>query len=480
MYTFRSLVFLTLLSAYIVSSYADDSSNTRVIIGPPASTVEEGAQLYAPIAKFLSGQTKTKWVYEPTRDWLSYVKLVVSDRADLTFSQAHFAGYLSLYHNHRLLVRAPDETDWVLVGKKTSDFRIVGRSVCLIPPPELGSLVLTSLPEYQDPMRMPHIVTMARWEDLVQGVNSDNCAYTVLPMNMIPSKSGQNGLRTRTLTRVAGPAVTTSSRVDDGLAEQIRNSLLSPAGQAATAPLREKFNSGKPFVALASTQPYLIASALLVEGYLVPMQRMDRAFKTVQARAEKATGINGREEWIARVDPMLVPDIRAVQQLANNHLLREAVKAQNSRGMTLAQIQRLDKEWMGTRELTPFKLSLQESETGTLLKQSVLLNPSYTELFVTDNQGANVAAYPATSDYWQGDEEKFTESFVNGGRVYVGKQKYDESTKKVALQVSVPVYDEQQRAIGVLVAGLVVDYLQWKKKQTVATTGGPAVAKNTP
>ncbi len=37
-----------------------------------------------------------------------------------------------------------------------------------------------------------------------------------------------------------------------------------------------------------------------------------------------------------------------------------------------------------------------------------------TEVFVMDARGLNVAASDVTSDYWQGDEEKFSETFPKG------------------------------------------------------------------
>ena len=86
-------------------------------------------------------------------------------------------------------------------------------------------------------------------------------------------------------------------------------------------------------------------------------------------------------------------------------------------------------------------------------------NSAIDEVFVTDNQGANVAAYPATSDYWQGDEEKWTASFNDGdGVVFIGPLEQDESTNSAQVQISVPIFNQQQ-TIGVLVMGVSVDYL---------------------
>ena len=90
-------------------------------------------------------------------------------------------------------------------------------------------------------------------------------------------------------------------------------------------------------------------------------------------------------------------------------------------------------------------------------------NSAIDEVFLTDNQGANVAAYPPTSDYWQGDEEKWTASYNNGnGVVFIGPLEYDESTQKTQVQISAPVISKDE-TIGVLVLGVSVDYLQAKQ-----------------
>ena len=89
----------------------------------------------------------------------------------------------------------------------------------------------------------------------------------------------------------------------------------------------------------------------------------------------------------------------------------------------------------------------------------------YSEAFLTDAQGANVAAYPATSDYWQGDEEKFTASFNGGqGKVFIGPIEMDESTQTNAVQISVPM-EYNDETIGVLVIGVKVSVLEAEKLQ---------------
>ena len=86
-------------------------------------------------------------------------------------------------------------------------------------------------------------------------------------------------------------------------------------------------------------------------------------------------------------------------------------------------------------------------------------NVAIDEVFLTDNQGANVAAFPPTSDYWQGDEEKWTASYNNGnGVVFIGPLEFDDSTQKTQVQISAPILSQNQ-TVGVLVLGVSVDYL---------------------
>jgi hypothetical protein len=76
-----------------------------------------------------------------------------------------------------------------------------------------------------------------------------------------------------------------------------------------------------------------------------------------------------------------------------------------------------------------------------------------------DNQGANVAMSDKTSDYWQGDEDKFIKSYNAGkGGVHISEIKWDESSQANIVQVSVAV-KENDKVIGALTIGLDVDQM---------------------
>jgi hypothetical protein len=98
-----------------------------------------------------------------------------------------------------------------------------------------------------------------------------------------------------------------------------------------------------------------------------------------------------------------------------------------------------------------------ENECGKYLRKIQASAPYYAEIFVMDNQGANVAMSDKTSDYWQGDEAKFIKSY-NGGRgaVFVDDVKFDNSTQAYLVQISVPVKDGD-KIIGAITFGINVD-----------------------
>jgi len=161
---------------------------------------------------------------------------------------------------------------------------------------------------------------------------------------------------------------------------------------------------------------------------------------------------------------ILAPRIEGLKFLTKNGMLLQAIREQNRQEQSLDEIKKIDADWKaGT---SPLIKELQENKAGSFLKNIIIQQADvYSEAFLTDAQGANVAAYPATSDYWQGDEEKFTASFNGGqGKVFIGPIEMDESTQTNAVQISVPM-EYNDETIGVLVIGVKVSVLEAEKLQ---------------
>jgi hypothetical protein len=153
------------------------------------------------------------------------------------------------------------------------------------------------------------------------------------------------------------------------------------------------------------------------------------------------------------VDTDLVP-------LQTDPIIVAAVKQENAKRKSLDRIKELDQKWTLTPGIDAFMRSLLDSECGKHLQTIRSGKPYYSEIFVMDNQGANVAMTDKTSDYWQGDEAKFTESYRGGaGGIHIGDVEFDESAQAYLVQVSLSIMDGD-RAIGAITVGIDVDELE--------------------
>ena len=160
---------------------------------------------------------------------------------------------------------------------------------------------------------------------------------------------------------------------------------------------------------------------------------------------------------IAGPAPQKVIDLANSQlaSLGTDAAVIQAVSAANAEGKTMTQIEELDAQWKADKKAgktAPYMTELMENDCAKQLKALMAQHPFITEIFVTDNQGANVAQTGGTGDYWQGDEAKFQKVFNQGVLVSDVEQ---EDGKNIS-QVSVPVLDGQTH-IGTMTIGVDVD-----------------------
>jgi hypothetical protein len=79
-----------------------------------------------------------------------------------------------------------------------------------------------------------------------------------------------------------------------------------------------------------------------------------------------------------------------------------------------------------------------------------------TEIIVMDATGLNAAISNVTSDYWQGDEAKFLETFPQGaGAIHQGEIEFDESANTYQRQISMTLVDPIMRTpVGAVTFGI--------------------------
>jgi hypothetical protein len=150
-----------------------------------------------------------------------------------------------------------------------------------------------------------------------------------------------------------------------------------------------------------------------------------------------------------------------IAEIAANPEVIAAVTAQNAitSSYDQAKIDELDKQWRAEVDAEAKPLidaTLNNAASKYLATAQDESAGLFTEVFVTDARGLNVAQSTVTSDYWQGDEEKYTESFAKGAdAIYIGEVEQDESTQAFQSQVSITITDPVSGApIGSLTIGV--------------------------
>lgn len=145
--------------------------------------------------------------------------------------------------------------------------------------------------------------------------------------------------------------------------------------------------------------------------------------------------------------------------LASHPIVVREVKLHNEIEITFEEIKKIDDEWIaGMNKDTPttFALNLQQTKLSRFIKKKMSSNKSlFAEIFACDKRGVVVGECPITSDYNQGDEDKFIKCYNNGdGKLFINSVEFDESSGEYTIQVSLPILDKE-KTIGVIVMGII-------------------------
>jgi hypothetical protein len=150
--------------------------------------------------------------------------------------------------------------------------------------------------------------------------------------------------------------------------------------------------------------------------------------------------------------------VKEIKAIAGKPEVIEAVKASNARQLTKEQVMALNEKWIKLNGRLPEAEQIKSSKISAFLAMEVNKQSYFKEAILTGNQGETVAMNIVTSDYWQGDEDKFTAIFDTNlpsrkPDSHISRTRWDESTKAMIAQVSVPVYDGDFM-VGILTVGV--------------------------
>lgn len=151
--------------------------------------------------------------------------------------------------------------------------------------------------------------------------------------------------------------------------------------------------------------------------------------------------------------------IAELTRLSNSRNLVDAIVAQNAHTFRLKQsdIAALDRQYQAdVKTKSGIAIELMARPASQMLKDYVEgAQDRIVLIMLMDKSGLNVADSRLTHDYWQGDEEKFTQTLPLGpGAVHWGKAERDDVTGRVMHIVARTVIDPKTgEPIGAIAIG---------------------------
>jgi len=260
------------LSIFIFFSFTS-TSNAYTLSSPPRESKETGVKLYAPFAKFISKTINSDVKYIAPANWLRYQRSIKRDEYDIVFDGPHLASWRIKHHEHTPLMMLAGNLVFYFIT--TSDNSLINtprdfsaRKVCVLPPPNLNSLVLL---EHLDTLNKEPVIKgiKGNLNKVVSSLLKGHCIGAVVPAGFYENKLSSSQKSMLKIIYKSSPlpnqVITVSSRVPKSDINKLLSALKSKQGLKIINSFSKRF--GGNFIP-ANKDAYKGASHLL-EGSLI-------------------------------------------------------------------------------------------------------------------------------------------------------------------------------------------------------------------
>ncbi|MGH7230686.1 MAG: cache domain-containing protein, partial [Nitrospiraceae bacterium] len=199
-----------------------------------------------------------------------------------------------------------------------------------------------------------------------------------------------------------------------------------------------------------------IITAIVMVGLLPLTLSLILTYLEEQRALRETVGANFKEiavEAARRIEMQVTRGINEAQQLATTPFLRTSVTEANrsyagkDEKSVQAMIGDWQRRWRGRERRHEFPLFINRIVTNYLIRWHDIRQSDYIAILVTDNRGALVVSSIPQVEYYYGKSGWWQAAFQEGnGRVYVSEIYFDPSFGTHVLNVSVPIFDDEQRA----------------------------------
>ncbi len=183
------------------------SAQEYIFSAPPRGTPEIEAQVYRPIAAYLSKVTGKRIVYKHPDNWLNYQNDLQKGRYDLVFDGPHFIGWRIAKMQHQPLAKLPGNLAFVVfVSNDNKRIRrlgdLAGRTLCGLAPPNLATLTMYN--QFPNPARQPLVIEVKSFKAGYDQVNMGKCVAGVMRDKMFAKLQKIHGGQARIIWRSQG------------------------------------------------------------------------------------------------------------------------------------------------------------------------------------------------------------------------------------------------------------------------------------
>lgn len=221
-----------------------------VFSAPPRESGENEAEVYQPVADYLSRMTGRKIVYRNAENWLSYQDNMRKGKYDLVFDGPHFVSWRMAKLQHMPLVKLAGELSFVAVVRKDNprihDVKsLAGRPVCGMAPPNLATLTLYN--QFDNPARQPLVVEVRSFAQAYEWLRNGKCEAAIMRDQMFKKLSKEKpeerviyhspGVPNQAFS--AGPRFSAQDRA------RIAEALLAPEARAVLADFFNRYSKDK-------------------------------------------------------------------------------------------------------------------------------------------------------------------------------------------------------------------------------------------
>ena len=133
----------------------------------------------------------------------------------------------------------------------------------------------------------------------------------------------------------------------------------------------------------------------------------------------------------------LAKPIAQLKVIAEQPAIQMSIQTNSQDLLDIQDMIKIDQQWKVNPNL-PNEL-LDPSVQQLFIEYLSQPHTMFVELILMGKQGQTLAGAPHTTDYWQGDEAKFIET-LKRENVYVNSLDWDESSRTISAQISIPVW----------------------------------------